>query len=379
MAASAVFLEKPETQIEDLLERICNKLQISPTQHDSAEQRYHAIGDWLAADGSALKALEPQIYPQGSIRIGTSVKPMGSQEYDLDLVCQFEANPLAFSDPTILLHAVEHRLREHDTYRAMVAPLKNRCVRVTYANEFHLDILPACPDRYAGGTCVVVPDRKAQNWKASNPKGFAKWFLRICESRATKFLEKAEPVPALEASDEKAPLKLVVQLLKRARDVAFAGDCDSAPPSIVLTTLAALHYNGEDSTGEALSNILQRIVDSIPSDRRLVVINPMNPQEDFSERWGDHRLYMAFVHFISSLQRSWQSLRLTRGMANVALQIQRLFGEQLAKSVIKEQAESVTKMRDNGSLGLRRGSGILSGLTPAAIPVPKNVFYGGEE
>ena len=53
MAASAVFLEKPETQIEDLLERICGKLQISPTQHQSAEQKYHAIGDWLAASTGA--------------------------------------------------------------------------------------------------------------------------------------------------------------------------------------------------------------------------------------------------------------------------------------------------------------------------------------
>jgi hypothetical protein len=66
-------------------------------------------------------------------------------------------------------------------------------------------------------------------------------------------------------------------------------------------------------------------------------------------------------------------------MPNVALQLQQLFGEQLAKSAIKEQAESVSKMRDDGSLGLRKGGGILSVLTPAAIPVPKNVFYGGEE
>ena len=73
--------------------------------------------------------------------------------------------------------------------------LKNRCVRVSYATEFHLDILPACPDRYAGGTCVVVPDRKVQHWKASNPKGFAQWFLRTCESRAVRLLEKARTSP----------------------------------------------------------------------------------------------------------------------------------------------------------------------------------------
>lgn len=378
MAASAVFLEKPETQIADLLDRICSKVQVSPTEHQFAEQRYHAIGDWLAADGSALKPFEPQIYSQGSFRIGTTTKPMGSQEYDLDLVCQFEVNPLTFRDPTVLLRGVEHRLRQHDTYREMTE-LKNRCVRVTYANEFHLDILPACPDRYAGGTCVVVPDRKVQHWKASNPKGFASWFLRRCESHKTMFLEKAEPVPAREASDEKAPLKLAVQLLKRARDVAFADDCDSAPPSIVLTTLAALHYNGEETICGALSGILLRIVDSVPTGQRLVVLNPMNPQEDFSERWEDQALYMAFIRFISGLHRSWQILLATRGMPNVALQLQQLFGEQLAKSVIKEQAESVTKARNAGQLGIRRAAAVLSGLSAECMPVPKNLFYGGKK
>jgi hypothetical protein len=46
MAASAVFLEKAETQLEDLLERHCRKIQLTPTQHDAAEQHYSAIGDF---------------------------------------------------------------------------------------------------------------------------------------------------------------------------------------------------------------------------------------------------------------------------------------------------------------------------------------------
>ena len=189
MAASAVFLEKPETQLEDLLERLCRKLQLTPTQHGAAEAHYHAIGDWLAADGSPLRVFNPRIYPQGSMSVGTTTKPVSQEEYDIDLVCELEVNPLACPNPGVLLTAVEERMVDHETYGKMIEP-KPRCVRVTYAHEFHLDIIPACPDRYSGGTCVVIPDRGLARWRASNPKGFAAWFLQKCETVRVTFLER---------------------------------------------------------------------------------------------------------------------------------------------------------------------------------------------
>lgn len=36
-------------QLDDLLVRICSDLQITPTQHRVAEDRYNAIGNWLEA------------------------------------------------------------------------------------------------------------------------------------------------------------------------------------------------------------------------------------------------------------------------------------------------------------------------------------------
>jgi len=80
------FTESFNLQLDDLLDRIGKKLQISPTQHQLAEERYKSIGRWLEADGSLLAPFNPVIYSQGSLRIGTTVRPRGRQEYDLDLV-----------------------------------------------------------------------------------------------------------------------------------------------------------------------------------------------------------------------------------------------------------------------------------------------------
>ena len=69
------FTESLPHQLADLLWRICVGLQITPTQYETAKQHYTAVGRWLEADGSLLQTLAPSIYPQGSVLIGTTVRP----------------------------------------------------------------------------------------------------------------------------------------------------------------------------------------------------------------------------------------------------------------------------------------------------------------
>ena len=183
------------------------------------------------------------------------MKPRARQEYDLDLVCELQADWQRIPNPLVLLDAVEGRLCSHEKYKAMIER-KNRCVRVKYANEFHLDILPACPDPASGNDCLVVPDCEARAWRPSNPKGYATWFEVQTETLQAFAVQKAEPLPEQESVEEKAPLKRAVQLLKRWRDISYARNLDMAPVSIVLTTLAAQHYGRQGSVNEALMGIL---------------------------------------------------------------------------------------------------------------------------
>ncbi len=257
------------SQLDDLLNRIGVKLQISATAYGQAEDRYNAIGDWLRAKGSPLAQYDPEIYRQGSLRIGTTVKPKGRNEYDLDLVCEFQMDKELFPEPVKLLDIVWDRLYSNEMYRPMIERM-NRCLRVNYANQFHLDILPACPNPEAGLHCVVVPDCDADDWKDSNPKGYALWFESEAQRARAEFKRKnAEPLPEQQAFEELEPLKRAVQLMKRHRDVVFEKTPKLAPISIVLTTLAAQHYQGQASVNEALRGILDGIIASIPSYGRL--------------------------------------------------------------------------------------------------------------
>jgi hypothetical protein len=76
------------TWLDRHLDRLCRLLELTPAQFEDAERKYRAVGNWLSDSGSLLAIYAPEIYPQGSMLLGTTVRPQGRLEYDLDLVCQ---------------------------------------------------------------------------------------------------------------------------------------------------------------------------------------------------------------------------------------------------------------------------------------------------
>jgi len=350
------------------------KVQLSEPRHRQATERYRSIAEFLDEPGSSLARFRPVIYPQGSLRIGTTVHLKGTDEFDLDAVCELSID-WTRSAPVAVLDAVESRLAQSDDYRRMLER-KNRCVRLVYANEFHVDVLPAVPDPAAGGTCVRVPDRDLREWVPSDPIGYADWF----ESRAKLYMveKMAMPIPAPEPFETKPILKVVVQLLKRWRDVRYETDPDRAPISIVLTTLAGQHYAAEQTTFDALSRVVTRVLASLPRSGRLRVCNPSNSEEDLSERWdADPSAYDVFVEGMIALHDSLGSLRSARGIRQIKKILGELFGEKLAETVINEQARNVEQERQGGRLRVATISGSLTSVAESGTaPIRRNTFYG---
>jgi hypothetical protein len=372
-----LVIETTNTMLDDLLDRVGRKLQISETAHQQARGRYKTITDWLRADGSKVAQYEPDIYTQGSLRIGTTVKPRSRDEYDLDLVCEFKnMDWRLFPVPEKLLDIVENRLRENGTYCSMITR-KNRCIRITYSNQFHMDILPACPNPTAGLHCVVVPDCAAEDWKDSNPRGYALWFEKIAEEARAKFKRNVEPLPAQDTYDDLATLKRAVQLIKRYRDIAYETTPNLKPISIVLTTLAAQHYDGQQSVYEAVRGILDGIIASIPAYGRLRVYNPTNRLEDLSERWEEETaLYSAFVTGMKEFRARWAELNQQRGIPNVKVTLEKMFGERIAKDVVGDYMKALDASRRSGELGIEKGSGVITSAYSSGSSIPRNTFDG---
>jgi hypothetical protein len=360
-----------KSQLDELIEAVCQEFQISPSRYELAVQRYGTINQLLEASGSPFGRFDPRIYPQGSMALGTTVKPLEGP-HDLDFVMELRASHTQIR-PLALLHTLFDFLKGHGTYKD-VTSLKNRCVRVEYADDFYLDILPACKDLYLGGTCISVPDRALRGWSTSNPEGYIAWFKRKSAVRRL-LMEKAKPIPPQEAAHEKTPLPLCVQLLKRARDVHFGGPTVVAI-SVVLTTLAATHYAGERSVSEAMTGILRGIVGAIEAaaraGKRIEVCNPSNPGEDFGERWDSNATaYDAFREWISDLHDKWGAI--CTSPKNPAEALEEIFGEFVPMAEI-QIADRLQAARKSGQLGVTK-AGIITGLGYRTRIQP-NIFHG---
>lgn len=380
---SGRFPSSTTQQLDDLLYRICEKLQLTESQHRVAEERYHAIGDWLAGKGSPLFKYNPRIYPQGSLKIGTTVKPKGQEEFDLDLVCELTIVDVKQSDPYVLIKAVYDRIASNDMYRQLLVPLKKRCVRLKYARDFHLDILPACPDTDAGGTCVWVPNKYDKvnnrwNWTPSNPLGYAEWFENRCKFRLVKAeaIEGVDPIPEPEDVDNKPTLKLAVQLMKRWRDII----CESREdiPSIILTTLAAQLFKGESSVSDCLASIFDNIgLMTSQSPGPLKVLNPTNQKENLSEKWEKNPIiYYRFCQKVQEFCEYWHNLLQPRGIDKIGNILYLLFSEDVVKKVIAEYAQKLEGYRKDGNLYVSKDTGYLTNSESQSIPIRRNTFYG---
>ena len=74
-------------QLVGFLELICQELDLTESQFEDAKEKYEAVGKWLDS-GDSIKYYGPRIIPQGSISLGTAVRPIGRNEFDIDLVCK---------------------------------------------------------------------------------------------------------------------------------------------------------------------------------------------------------------------------------------------------------------------------------------------------
>jgi hypothetical protein len=328
------------------LEELAEALDISPSKYKEAVEHYTAVGNWLDAPDSPLKEYDPRVYPQGSFRLGTVVRPVikgREADYDIDLVCCLDA-PRPWLEPRELKHLVGDRLKNHETYRRMLEQEGRRCWTLDYAESdgigFHLDALPsvsgagtAILEHLLGGVnhdfakhAIELTERLADHsyiWLpgGSNPQGYALWFdsvnmaarviaaplqkQRLFEANRMIYASVHDVPDALVRS----PLQRAIQLLKRHRDVRFAGHPLEAdkPISVIITTLVARAYEGEADVGAALARILERIEDFTTSgiierrQDRWCIPNPVNPEENFADRWNEpgRRRAEAFFQWVA--------------------------------------------------------------------------------
>jgi hypothetical protein len=86
------------SHVEQALEDLADALQVPESRYREAEARYKSVGKWLGRPESILTKVNPDVYVQGSFRLGTVIKPVSdAEDYDIDLVCELNVSKTRYT------------------------------------------------------------------------------------------------------------------------------------------------------------------------------------------------------------------------------------------------------------------------------------------
>lgn len=402
--------------VDVLLADVAIRVQLSRSDYQKAEQRYRTLAEWIDRPGSPLAGRVEIVYAQGGMAIGTTIASrLTTDEHDVDSIAQLAL--ARGTAPRRVIDLLFTSIRgERGSFYYDMTERRTRCVTVHYADKMHVDITPMIrlrerPERvshlfHSKPEDPTDPDRTL----VANPYGFAEWFkantpldhdfaraftdrsreyerMMLVEKADTEELPDHEPVPL------KSKAVIVLQLMKRWRNVRYDRRTTRRPPSVMMAKLVADAANSTETLSEELLAQARAMLAILQRWHRagllIHVANPACPEDVLTDRWpGSLREQAEFVADLEDLVRKVE--RLVSGcpldemraiMADLfgeapAEQAFRAFNERMGKAIRDGRAQHVA---GSGRVSLPAGGLVTGVATPTvARPTPRHTFFGTE-
>jgi hypothetical protein len=366
-------------QLSQLLLTSIEQLDITDEEYRLAVSRYEAVGQSLAQYWEQDPATG-LIYPQGSMRLGTVTRNIHrDDEIDIDLVARRDRDPASITQAELKAdtgHALDLFIKTSPEGQPSKDEGK-RCWTLHYPG-FHVDVLPALPDGNAAGTGIIITDTQVRGWLPSDPVGYADWFHGTMRADWTE-IRKAADVETVPDWAVKTMLQRAVQALKRHRDMYFTEDLDQRPASIIITTLAARAYRGGGSLFEVLRDVTATMPDLVDESGGVyVVANPVQPAENFADRWRHHpQRVQRFFDWVEQAHADFADLGAERGTDTVLGKIAKALGDRPAERAERAAGSGLLEARRAGNLRMAAVTGALTGAASGRLVRPHS-FHGDD-
>lgn len=276
---------------EDFESFLRTVVNLNPGRLETLQERVNAIERFIENDAT-FGELFLDLIPAGSWAHRTIIKPVGAtDEFDADVLLYITEN--SAWQPKDYVEELHRVFRASSTYTE-IAQRKTRCVRINYAGDFHLDVVPYLE---RGGHVITnrLEPAGMGRFEASNPEGFNAWIEdRQRFSRGT-FVK-------------------VVRLVKYLRDYKNTFSCKS----IILLTLLGQQVTESDAlvltdpyadVPTALNTIMGKLAASLPATMP-PVLDPAGTGDNFSERYRDSWDYPNFrarmIAYADKIRRAYE-------------------------------------------------------------------------
>ena len=286
-------------------EFLSDHVNLNQTRLDKLESGVRGVNDHLKDHLSGHQKMERQ----GSYALGTLIKPVDdNDEYDADIQIVMNENPKW--EPRDYVLEINRTLAENKTYADKLR-LKNRCVTVDYAGDFHLDVVPRVTIK--GKHCIC--NRIDNKFEETDGAGYRNWFNDKNKIAGGN-------------------LKRVVRILKHLRDHKNS----FTAKSILLTTLVGNTIKASDEGKESVSTVadtldtvLTRMNDYLQQHPDMPEIkNPVLGTENFNRHW-DQRKYANFRDRVQSYARTAKRAKAEPSSEKAIDLWRELFGDEFGK------------------------------------------------
>lgn len=301
---------------------LTNTVNLNPSRLEDLDTRVDRITEALKGatnlDGRILDTI-----PQGSWAHRTIIRPADGLEFDADFLLQLAEDAGWNNDPKSYAKAVLKALEGHTIYGSMSSK-KDRCVRVTYANDCHIDVVPYVI--LSNGREVII-NRATNEFEDTNPVGFTEW------------LQEKDDLTG-------GNLRKVLRLLKYLRDHEGAFQLKS----VLLTTLVGNIVDSWRSFDPKyyadVPTTLVHVVADLDAwlqirSYRPSVCDPSCPSTTFDHRWTDVQ-YTAFRNRIHNLAPKLVEAYDTASVAGSILAWRALLGDKFPSSLSAAAAMAST-------------------------------------
>ncbi len=296
-------MSKNNTEFREFLRDYVN---INQSRLDSLHDKVRAVTKYLKRNLHGYQRMEPQ----GSLALGTIIKPV--KEYDeFDADIQVVMNPNSEWEPRDYLKEVYDTLKENKNY-ADKLDLKTRCVRIKYAGDFHMDLVPRITEN---GNHYIF-NRVENEKEITDGDGYREWFND--KNRITD-----------------GNLKRVTRLLKFHRNHKRT----YSVASILLTTLIGDTIRRSDegkeavrTTADTLVTVLTRMDDFLQKHPSMPEIrNPVLAAEEPLTRHWDQRRYANFRERVHAHTKIARDALKEKSPEKAVDEWQKLFGDNFGR------------------------------------------------
>jgi hypothetical protein len=298
------------------------KVNLNQTRLDHLQQSVDAIQRFLS-EHDVFGSIFLDVIPAGSWAHRTIIRPVQeNDEFDADILLSIKERD--DWQPMDYIEELWSAFRSTSHYESL-ALRKTRCVRIDYANDFHIDVVPYLERRDTHYITNRSEPKGKGRFEASDPEAFTKWIDERQRVTNGNFIK-------------------TVRLIKYLRDFKNTFECKS----IILLTLLGEQVNTIEAgffperyadVPSTLVTLLGKLAQALPRTMP-AILDPADTGENFSDRYKENWNYTNFRNRIIYYADQVKSALDEKNREASIEKWRRVFGDEFKSEVIIRKAVS---------------------------------------